>query len=126
MKTFFVSPSFLEMCCEANSCAKLSSDNKVKTAETIIDFRGKLWVCAGSASRGHTYLRANLYECVPAGLYKGADYDDDKPGYQGMRFTCSYFKNLRCNSPLEYVFTDLQIMVKIVNPFETNLYRAMR
>lgn len=126
MKSFFVSPSFLEMCCEANSCAKLSSDNEVKTAKTIIDFRGKLWVCSGSCSQNMTWLHANLYECVPAAFYKGPAYDDDKPGYQGMLFTCSYFKNLRCNSPLEYVFTGLQIEVKIVNPFETNLYRAMR
>lgn len=124
MKTFFVSPSFLEMCCEANSCMGLSADKP--TAKTIIDFKGKLWVCSGSCSQNMTWLHANLVECVPAAFYKGPAYDDDKPGYQGLRFACSHFKNLRCNSPLEYVCTDLQIMVKIVNPFETNLYRAMR
>ena len=96
------------------------------TAKRIIDFQSKFWVCAGSLSWGSTYLCGDLFECVPAGLYKGPAYEKDKPEYQGLRFTCSHFMTLRWSEPQEFVFTDLQVVVRIVNPFEKNLYRAMR
>lgn len=126
MKSFFVSPSFLDLCCESNSCMRLSSEHKVKTAALVIFFQSRLWVCTGSRSRGQMNLGATLSECVPAGLYEGPEYDDDKPGYQGMRFTCQRFMTMRWNGELNFVFTGREISVKIVDPSEKNLYRAMR
>jgi hypothetical protein len=125
MKSYLVSPSFLNLCCEANSCAKLSSDNKVKTAKKIIDFIGGFYVCTGSVSQ-LTYLQATLNECVPAGLYDGPEYDDESGTYQGLHFTCSHFMDTRWSEPVEFVFTGRTIIAKIVNPHEKNLYRAWR
>ena len=105
---------------------RLSSENKVKTAKRILEFRSRLWVCAGGVSRGGVNLKAHLYECVAPAFYKGPAYDDDQPGYQGLHFTCSFYMSMRWNDPIEFVFNGNEIHVKVVDPTIRNLYRAMR
>ena len=126
MADYFVSPSFLDFCAEHNSCMGLSSETKVKTARAIIDFCGKLWVCTSSISRGSINLQATLCECVPAGLYRGPAYDEDSNYYEGLHFTCSHFMSLRWSEPQAYVITGRKINIKISDPHEKNLYKAMR
>lgn len=124
--SYFVSPAFLTMCCDANSCDKLGGEHDVKVAKRILDFRSRFWVCTGSTSRGFVYLSATLDECVAAEFYRGSAYDDESASYKGLRFVCSHFMNTRWGDALEFVFTGRQINLKTIRSDEKNLYRAMR
>lgn len=45
---------------------------------------------------------------------------------KGLHFTCSHFMSLRWSEPQAYVITGREIEIKISDPHEKKLYKAMR
>lgn len=67
----FVSQDFLDHAAGLNACGTLNMEQPWKSRARPFVWKGKLWICVGSASRNLRWYEAEIRRVVPLGLYQG-------------------------------------------------------
>jgi len=67
----FVSQDFLDHAAGLNACGTLNMEKPWKSRARPFVWKGKLWICVGSASRNLRWYEADIRQVVPLCLYQG-------------------------------------------------------